>query len=102
MNMQALLKQAQKMQKELAKAESELNEKIYESSIGGGVVKVSIKGSMEVTNIEIADELLTVDVKEDLQHMLQSAINDALHQVTDEKNATINQMTGGIKMPGGF
>ena len=46
MNMQSLLKQAQKMQKELAKAEELLNEQTYDSTMGGGVVKVTVKGSM--------------------------------------------------------
>ena len=48
MNMQSLLKQAQKMQKELAKAEELLNEQTYDSTMGGGVVKVTVKGSMEI------------------------------------------------------
>lgn len=102
MNMQALLKQAQKMQKELGKAEAELKEKTYEASVGGGVVKATVKGSMEIENIEIADELFTSEGKEDLQALIVSAINEALHKATEEKEAIMNKMTGGIKMPGGF
>ena len=51
MNMQGLLKQAQKMQKELTKLEDELNEKVYETTMGGGVIKVEVKGSMSVESI---------------------------------------------------
>ncbi len=58
MNMQALLKQAQKMQKELSKVENELNQKEYESTMGGGVIKVTVKGNMEVESISINEELL--------------------------------------------
>lgn len=102
MNMQALLKQAQKMQKELNKAESELKEHTYESTMAGGLVKVIVKGSMEVSQIEIQEELLNKEEKETLQELLVSAINDAMKQVTDEKNKVMNKMTGGVKLPGGF
>ena len=55
MNMQGLLKQAQKMQKELTKLEDELNEKVYETTMGGGVIKVEVKGSMSVEKMCIRD-----------------------------------------------
>ncbi len=102
MNMQALLKQAQKMQKELAKVENELNENEYESTMGGGVIKVTVKGNMEVQNISINEELLEKENKEDLEEMLKSAINDALDKATKDKEKTMNKITGGVKMPGGF
>lgn len=102
MNMQALLKQAQKMQKDLAKAETELKEKIYESTMSGGAVKVQVKGSMEVTSVEIDSELLKTENKEELQDMLMISINDALNQASTEKEEVMKKMTGGVKMPGGF
>lgn len=102
MNMQALLKQAQKMQKELGKAESQLKEKEYETTMGGGTIKVVCKGSMEVQSIEISEELLNKEGKEDLQEMLMSAINETLEKIVAEKEQTMNSLTGGVKMPGGF
>lgn len=102
MNMQALLKQAQKMQKELAKVENELNQKEYESTMGGGVIKVTVKGSMEVESILINEELLEKENKEDLEEMLKSAVNDALAKAVKDKETTMNKITGGVKMPGGF
>lgn len=101
MNMQALLKQAQKMQKDLAKVESELSEKEYEASMGGGVVKVAVKG-MQVESIQIDETLLEKDGKEDLEEMLKAALNDAFNQAVEDKEKTINAITGGVKMPGGF
>lgn len=101
MNMQALLKQAQKMQKDLAKVESELNEKEYEATMGGGVVKVAVKG-MQVESIQIDETLLEKDGKEDLEEMLKAALNDAFNQAVEDKEKTINAITGGVKMPGGF
>lgn len=101
MNMQALLKQAQKMQKDLAKVESELSEKVYEATMGGGVVKVAVKG-MQVEAIQIDETLLDKDGKEDLEEMLKAALNDAFNQAVEDKEKTMNAITGGVKMPGGF
>lgn len=101
MNMQALLKQAQKMQKEISRVEEDLAEKEYESTMGGGVVKVIVK-NMEIESISIDGSLLDKDGKEDLEDMLKSALNDALHQATEDKEKTMNAITGGVKMPGGF
>ena len=101
MNMQALLKQAQKMQKDLAKVESELNEKEYEATMGGGGVKVAVKG-MQVESIQIDETLLDKDGKEDLEEMLKAALNDAFNQAVEDKEKTMNAITGGVKMPGGF
>lgn len=102
MNMQALLKQAQKMQKELSKVENELNQKEYESTMGGGVIKVTVKGNMEVESISINEELLEKENKEDLEEMLKSAVNDALAKAVKDKETTMNKITGGVKIPGGF
>lgn len=102
MNMQGLLKQAQKMQKELTKLEDELNEKVYETTMGGGVIKVEIKGNMSVESISIDESLLEVDNKEDLEEMLKSALNDAFAKAVEDKEKNMNQITGGVKMPGGF
>ena len=102
MNMQGLLKQAQKMQKELTKLEDELNEKVYETTMGGGVIKVAVKGSMSVESISIDESLLEKDNKEDLEDMLKSALNDAFAKAVEDKEKNMNQITGGVKMPGGF
>ncbi|MCR0181424.1 YbaB/EbfC family nucleoid-associated protein [[Clostridium] innocuum] len=102
MNMQGLLKQAQKMQKELTKLEDELNEKVYETTMGGGVIKVEVKGSMSVESISIYESLLEKDNKEDLEDMLKSALNDAFAKAVEDKEKNMNKITGGVKMPGGF
>lgn len=102
MNMQGLLKQAQKMQKELTKLEDELNEKVYETTMGGGVIKVEVKGSMSVESISIDESLLEKDNKEDLEDMLKSALNDVFAKAVEDKEKNMNQITGGVKMPGGF
>lgn len=100
--MQGLLKQAQKMQKDLAKLEDQLNETIYEESMGGGAVVVEVKGSMEVESIKVDESLLSADAKEDLEDMLKVALNNAMNKAKEEKEKKMNAITGGIKMPGGF
>lgn len=102
MNMQALLKQAQKMQKEIAKVEEDLKDKEYETTMGGGVIKIIAKGNMEIQSIEIAKELLNENGKEDLEELIKSAVNESIVQITNDKNKVMNDVTGGVKMPGGF
>lgn len=102
MNMQTLLKQAQKMQKDMANKEKELSEKRYEATMGGGVIKIVLKGDFCVESLSIDESLLEKDNKEDIQDMLVSAINDVLNQASEDKEKTMNAITGGVKMPGGF
>ncbi|MCB6567393.1 YbaB/EbfC family nucleoid-associated protein, partial [Desulfovibrio desulfuricans] len=79
-----LLKQAQKMQKELTKLEDQLNEKVYESTMGGGVIKAEVKGNMSVESITIEESLLEKDNKEDLEEMLKAALNDAFAKAVED------------------
>ena len=102
MNMQALLKQAQKMQKDIADAEETLKNKEYEATIGGGMIKIKLMGDQKIKSIEIAEELLHAEGKEDLEEMLKSAINEVLTKATTEKEKVMSSLTGGVKMPGGF
>ena len=102
MDVAALLKQAKKMQKELNKVEAELKTREYTSSVGGGVVKVNVNGNTQITAIEIDSSLLTAENKDELQDMVVMAVNDALFKMSEDKEKTMNEMTGGIKMPGVF
>lgn len=102
MNIQALLKQAQKMQKEVQETENELKGHIYESEVSGAI-KVIANGSLEVTEINILDEdLLSKENKEILQDMILMAVNETIGKAKNEKDAVMNKLTAGVKMPGGF
>ena len=70
--------------------------------MGGGVIRVVAKGNMEIQSITIDESLLTPEGKEDLEEMMTSAINEVISQVSSEKSAVMNSLTGGVKMPGGF
>lgn len=100
MNIQSLLKQAQKMQVEIAKAEKALKERTYETTVGGGVVTIECNGACEVSKIDIDTTLLTVENKEMLEDMIQMAVNEVIGKALAEKEAVMNSLTGGVKLPG--
>ena len=100
MNIQSLLKQAQKMQTEIAKAEKTLKERTYATTVGGGVVNIECNGACEVTKIEISETLLSTDNKEMLEDMIQMAVNEVIGKSLAEKEEVMNSLTGGVKLPG--
>lgn len=99
-NMNNMMKQMQKMQKKMMKAQEELYEMSFESSAGGGMVKVTANGKKEITDVEINEEVVDPDDVEMLQDLIITATNDVLKQVDDKTNDTMGQFTKG--MPGGM
>lgn len=99
-NMNNMMKQMQKMQKKMMKAQEELYEMTFESSAGGGMVKVTANGKKEITDIAIDEEVVDPDDVEMLQDLIITATNDVLKQVDDRTNDTMGQFTKG--MPGGM
>ncbi len=102
MNIQSLLKQAQKMQIEIGKAEKALKERSYCAIVNNGVVKIECNGGYEVTKVEIDDSLLTADNKEVLQDMIALGVNEVIKKAVSEREQVMNQLTGGVKLPGAF
>ena len=84
MNMQALMQQAQKMQREMEKAQKDLEAKEFEIVSAGGGIKVTITGSKVVKNIEIDEDIIDPEEKEMLQDMIVVAINEAINKVLSE------------------
>ena len=102
-NMQDMLKQAQKMQEDMAALQEELDEKEYDISAGGGVVKVKISGKLEIRSLEISPEIIDPDDIETLQDILTAAMNEAIKTVSDTNNAEMGKVTGslsGMGLPG--
>lgn len=102
MNLQNLLKQAQKMQGDIQRAENELAETEYKGSAGGNGVVVTIKGNYKVTNIDIAEDLLEKDNKDMLQDLMMVAINQAVEEASKEREEKMGVLTAGVKVPGMF
>ncbi|HEB97723.1 MAG TPA: YbaB/EbfC family nucleoid-associated protein [Sedimenticola thiotaurini] len=96
-----LMKQAQKMQEDLQKAQEELARQELTGEAGGGLVKVTMNGRHEVRRVEIDDSLLADD-REMLEDLVAAAINDAVHRIADKTRETMSGMTAGLGLPPGL
>ena len=101
-NINNLMKQAQKLQKEIAQAQQELEEKEFEASVGGGAVLVKVNGKKEVLSIKIKEEVVDPDDVEMLEDLVLSAVNEALKKAEDETANKMGKLTGGMNIPGMF
>ena len=96
MNINKLLKEAQKMQSDMQKSQKEIQEKVFESVAGGGAVSAKMNGKRELLELNVAEELLDKEEKEMLQDVLLVCINDLLTQIDNEEQ----EMTKGMSIPG--
>lgn len=95
-NMNNLMKQAQRMQRQMEESQKELEEKEFTAKAGGGAVEVTVTGKKEVTKILIDKDAVDPDEVDMLQDMIMAAVNEAL-RMAEEANAQImNKMTGGL------
>ena len=101
-SMNEMLRQAQKMQEDMQKKQAELEEKEYEVSAGGGVVKVKINGRREILAIDIAPEIVDPDDIETLSDILVAGVNEAIKKVESTNAAEMEKITGSMNMPGLF
>ena len=100
MNMQQLMKQAQKMQKQMEQAQLDLADKTLEVTAGGGVIKVVITGKKEIKDLTIDPAAVDPDDVEMLQDLLISAINEALRQADEMTNKEMGKfMPAGMGLP---
>ncbi len=96
-----LMKQAQKMQAEMQKAQERLSQEEVTGESGGGMVKITINGKHEVRRVEI-DDTLVGDDKEMLEDLIAAAMNDAVHRVADKTQESMSGLTDGMGLPPGF
>ncbi len=101
-NMNAMLKQAQKMQEDMNAMQEELEAKEYEISAGGGMVKITITGKKEVKNITVSPEIVDPDDIETLEDILVAAVNEAIKTVEDNAAQEMSKITGSLNIPGLF
>lgn len=104
-NMGNLIKQAQKMQQEMLKAQEELGEKSFEATAGGGAVKVVVNGKSEILELKISPEVVGSQEEEDvemLQDLIIAAISEAFRKAEEYKSNTMGKLTGGMNLPGMF
>lgn len=101
-NMNQLMRQAKKLQEDLAKAQEDLKDRTLEGSAGGGAVKIEMNGHREVTAVKIDPEVVSQDDVETLQDLVLAAIQDALAQVEELTANELGKYTRGLNMPGLF
>ena len=100
--MQAMIRQAQKMQEDMAAKQAELDAREYDVSAGGGVVNVKINGKREILAIDLKPEIVDPDDIETLSDILVAAVNEAIKRVDDTNNEELGKITGAMNMPGLF
>ncbi len=101
-NMNAMIKQAQKLQEQMETLQEELDAREHEITAGGGVIKIKIMGTLEVKSIELAPEIVDPDDIETLSDLMVAAVNEAIKKVNDINNAEKEKITGSLNVPGLF
>lgn len=100
MNMQQMMKQTRKMQEQLAAAQETIAQSTVDASAGGGMVKVTVSGDMQVTSLKIDPEAIDPEDVEMLEDMVMAAVNEALRGVGELANRQMGAVTGGLNIPG--
>ena len=101
-NMQNMMKQAQRMQAEMARVQEELKDERIEASVGGGAVKVVMTGELVVDSVAIDASAVDPDDISMLQDMVAAAVNEAVRQAQDLAARKMSAVTGGLGLPGGL
>ena len=101
-NMNAMIRQAQKMQEDMAALQEDLDAREYDISAGGGVVGVKINGKKEILSIDIKPEIVDPDDIETLSDILVAAVNEAIKRVEDTNTEEMAKITGNVGLPGLF
>lgn len=99
-NMQAMIKQAQKMQEDMAAKQEELEAREYEVSAGGGVVNIKINGKKEILSVKLSPEIVDPDDIETLEDLVVAAVNEAIKKVESTAASEMQAITGSMGIPG--
>ena len=100
MDMKQMMRQAQKMQKELNKAQEEIATMSFEATAGGGMLTAVASGDMAITSLTIDPDAVDPEDVEMLQDMVVAAVNEALRGVSELSNQRMSAVTGGMNIPG--
>jgi hypothetical protein len=102
MNIQKMMKQAQKMQEQLAQAQAELAEKTVEASVGGGKVTVVATGGGDVVSIKISPDVVDPQDVEFLEDLVLTGVKQAIEKGRDMAQAEMGKLSGGMGLPPGL
>ena len=101
-NMNNLMKQAQRMQRQMEESQKELETKEFTAKAGGGAVEVTVTGKKEVAKVKLSQEVVDPDDIEMLEDMVMAATNEALRMADDANNEIMGKMAGGLGLGGGL
>ena len=101
-SMQNMLKQAQKMQEDMAEKQAELETREYDVAAGGGVVNVKINGKKEILSVKIDPEVIDPDDAETLEDLIVAAVNEAIKKVETVSAEEMQKITGTMNLPMGM
>jgi DNA-binding YbaB/EbfC family protein len=100
--MNNIVKQAQRMQAQIAKVQEDMNDREVEASAGGGAVIAVVNGRQELVALTLQPEMLASEDAETVQELVVSAVNLALGNMRDLLQTEVNRITGGLQIPGLF
>ena len=101
-NMNNLMKQAQRMQRQMEESQKELETKEFTAKAGGGAVEVTVTGKKEVAKVKLSQEVVDPDDIEMLEDLVMAATNEALRMADDAHNEIMGKMAGGLGLGGGL
>lgn len=99
-NMQGMLRQAQKMQEDMAALQTDLESREYSATAGGGAVSATVNGSHELTALTVKPEVIDPDDAEMLADLIMAAVNEAQRTASQNAEEEMGKITGGMNLPG--
>lgn len=100
--MQQLVRQAQKMQQDMARIQEEMGQREVEAAAGGGMVKAVVNGKKELKSLYISPEAVDPEDVEMLQDLILAAVREAMRLADEMTAGEMGKLTGGLNMPGLF
>ncbi len=101
-NMNQVIRQAQKMQEDMAAFQEEFAAREFKATVGGGAVEITMNGAKEVLGIKISPEVIDPEDPEMLEDLIASAVNEVIKNIETENTEAMGKITGGMSMPGLF
>ena len=103
-NMNNLMKQAQRMQRQMEESQKEMETKEFTATAGGGAVEVTVTGVKKVLKIKLDEEVVDPDDVEMLEDLIVAAVNEAFEKVDEASSSSMSKLTGGMggSIPGLF
>ncbi len=101
-NMSNIMKQAQRMQRQMEDSQKELEVTEYTAKAGGGAVEITVTGKKEIKKVKLSQEVVDPDDVEMLEDLIVAAMNEAMKMADEANNEIMSKMTGGLGLGGGL